>query len=167
MVKCEYCELWYCYNHKDSGGHVAGGGHCCDIGCDTTTVYKKNCKGTKSQVMKCPAGCGYKFCAHHYMPVPGVWTLQGGHVCKKVTIGSEALGDSAADYLTLVGVAACAVATGGTSAGVAAAGKAAGKAVAKNVAENCLDYCIAQLPEGDKFLKNGGNRNFFAPMGSP
>lgn len=66
-------------------------------------------------------------------------------------MGTSVLGDSASDYLMLVGKAAIAVATCGESvagecaiSAVASAGQVAGAVVAEQVVENYIQECIDQ-----------------------
>lgn len=75
------------------------------------------------------------------MPVASLATPVGGHVCKKVTAGSRLIGDSASDYLLIVGQCAFAAATAGAGGAVCAAGTAAAKAAGLNA----LDMVVEDL----------------------
>lgn len=108
--KCKCCELDYCQAHLPFGGRLQGGGHACDIGCQTTIYTKGNCTGTKHTVKKCPlcakAGNDYEYCPYHFMPVTTLLDFEadaggGGHVCQGFTGGSMLIGDSLESYLGL------------------------------------------------------------------
>jgi len=62
---------------------------------------RMNCTGTSAELRKCEK-CDYEFCGYHFVPVVGLWVLEGGHVCKGVTVGTGFFGDSAADYFDFV-----------------------------------------------------------------